>query len=70
MDQGIGYQKSHYGFSALEKAELWDRWAQGESLKAIGRVFGKPSSSIHGQLSHYFALAAVNPRQSAGGRSH
>ena len=40
-----------YGFSALEKAEVWDRWARGESLKAIGRGFGKPSSSIRGQLS-------------------
>ncbi len=23
MDQGIGDQKSHYGFSALEKDEVW-----------------------------------------------
>ena len=34
------------GFSPEEKTELWDRWQRGESLKAIGRVFGKPSSSI------------------------
>ena len=47
MDQGIGDQKSHYGFSALEKEEVWDRWVSGESLKAIGRAFGKPSSSVH-----------------------
>ena len=47
MDQGITEQKSHYGFSALEKEEVWDRWARGESLKAIGRVFGKQSSSIY-----------------------
>ena len=51
MDQGIEDQRSRYGFSALEKAEVWDRWARGESVKAIGRVFGKPSSSIRGQLS-------------------
>jgi hypothetical protein len=36
----------HRGFTAAEKAELWDRWKRGESLKAIGRAFGKPSSSI------------------------
>jgi hypothetical protein len=42
MDQGITEQKSRYGFSALEKEEVWDRWARGESLNAIGRVFGKP----------------------------
>ncbi len=53
MDQGNGNQKSHYGFSALEKDEVWERWARGETLKAIGRVFGKPSSSIRGQLSPY-----------------
>ena len=27
--------------------ELWDRWKRGESLKAIGRAFGKQSSSIY-----------------------
>src|SRR6201994_5127473 len=35
------------GFTAAEKAELWDRWKRGESLKAIGRAFGKESSSIY-----------------------
>src|SRR5262245_60178580 len=35
------------GFTAAEKTELWDRWKRGESLKAIGRAFGKPSSSIY-----------------------
>ena len=39
-----GYRR---GFTAAEKTELWDRWQRGESLKAIGRAFGKPSSSIY-----------------------
>ena len=39
------------GFDATERAELWDRWQRGETLKAIGRVFGKPSSSIYYQLA-------------------
>jgi IS30 family transposase len=39
------------GFTAAEKQELWDRWQRGESLKAIGRAFGKPSSSIYSQLA-------------------
>src|SRR6201981_2170453 len=39
------------GFSAARKTELWDRWQRGESLKAIGRAFGKPSSSIYFQLA-------------------
>jgi len=29
--------------------ELWDRWQRGESLKAIGRAFGKPSSNPSSQ---------------------
>ena len=43
MDRGFEIQGSRRGFNALEKAELWDRWQRGESLKAIGRAFGKPS---------------------------
>ena len=39
------------GFTAAEKTELWDRWQRGESLKAIGRAFGKQSSSIYFQLA-------------------
>jgi IS30 family transposase len=39
-----GYRR---GFTAAEKTELWDRWQRGESLKTIGRAFGKPSSSIY-----------------------
>ena len=35
------------GFDAVAKAELWERWRRGELLKAIGRAFGKPSSSIY-----------------------
>src|ERR1035441_7850584 len=44
-------QRFRRGFTAAEKTELWDRWQWGESLKAIGRTFGKPSSSIYCQLA-------------------
>ena len=64
MDQGNGNQKSHYGFSALEKDEVWERWARGETLKAIGRVFGKPSSPIRGQLSPYGGIRPAPRRRS------
>jgi len=30
---------------------MWDRWQRGESLRAIGRAFGKPSSSIYYQVA-------------------
>jgi IS30 family transposase len=44
-------QRFHRGFTASEKAELWDRWQRRESLKAIGRVVGKLSSSIYYQVA-------------------
>jgi IS30 family transposase len=46
-------QRRKAGFSAAEKTELWDRWQRGESLKAIGRAFDKPSSSIYFQVAPY-----------------
>jgi IS30 family transposase len=39
------------GLTSVQKTEMWDRYQRGESLTGIGRVFGKPSSSIYGQLS-------------------
>jgi IS30 family transposase len=44
-------QRKRRGFTSAEKTELWDRWQRGESLKSIGRAFGKPSSSIYGHVS-------------------
>jgi hypothetical protein len=38
------------GFTAAQSAELWERWKKGEGLKAIGRVFAKPSSCIFAHL--------------------
>src|SRR5450759_2149019 len=32
------------GMGAAAKMVLWDSWLRGESPKAIGRAFGKPSS--------------------------
>ena len=38
-------------YTAEQKAEMWDRWQRGESLKEIGRAFDRPSSSIYSQLA-------------------
>ena len=38
-------------YTSEQKSEIWDRWQRGESLRAIGRVFDRGSSSIYGQLS-------------------
>ena len=58
-----GYRR---GFTAAEKAELWDRWQRGESLKAIGRAFGKPSSSIYFQLAPHGGIRPAPRRRSVG----
>src|ERR1700690_3108362 len=52
------------GFTAAEKTELWDRWQRGESLKAIGRAFGKPSSSIYHQLAPHGGIRPAARRRS------
>ena len=56
-----GYRR---GFTAAEKTELWDRWQRGESLKAIGRAFGKPSSSIYCQLAPHGGIRPAVRRRS------
>jgi IS30 family transposase len=38
------------GFTPAQSSELWDRWRKGEGLNLIGRVLGKPSSSIFNHL--------------------
>jgi hypothetical protein len=52
------------GFAAAEKTELWDRWQRGESLKAIGRAFGKPSSSIYHQMAPHGGIRPAPRRRS------
>ena len=52
------------GFTSAEKTELWDRWQRGESLKAIGRAFGKPSSSIYFQLAPHGGIRPAARRRS------
>src|SRR6202162_3556907 len=59
MDRGF-----RRGFTTAEKTELWDRWQRGESLKAIGRAFGKPSSSIYFQISPHGGIRRPPRRRS------
>jgi len=59
MGRGLGY-----GFTAAQRQELWDRYQSGESLKAIGRALGKPSSSIYGQLKPTGGIRPVPRRRS------
>ncbi len=57
-------QRYHYGFTTAEKTELWDRWQRGESLSAIWRAFGKPSSSIYCHLSPHGGIRPAPRRRS------
>ena len=59
MEQGF-----RRGFTTAEKTELWDRWQRGESLKAIGRAFGKQSSSIYFQISPHGGIRPPARRRS------
>src|SRR4026207_2187256 len=57
-------QSFRRGFTAAEKTELWDRWKRGESLKAIGRAFGKPSSSIYFLVAPHGGIRPAQRRRS------
>src|SRR5450759_5367038 len=57
-------ERFHRGFTAAEKTELWDRWKRGESLKAIGRAFGKPSSSIYFLVAPHGGIRPAERRRS------
>jgi hypothetical protein len=57
-------QRCRRGFTSAEKTELWDRWQRGESLKAIGRAFGKPSSSIYFQVAPHGGIRPARRRRS------
>ena len=39
------YRRRIY-YSAEQRAEIWDRWQRGESMRSIGRVFDRQSSQI------------------------
>jgi len=44
-------QMGRPGLSFSQKAELWARWKDGQSLSDIGRALGKHAGSIHGVVS-------------------
>ena len=44
------YRRRIY-YSAVQRAEIWDRWQRGESMSSIGRVFDRQSSSVFSVIS-------------------
>jgi len=53
------YRKRIY-YTEADKALMWDRWQQGESLHSIAKHFGRSHSSIQGILSR---TGGIRPRQ-------
>ena len=52
-------ERARRGYTVADLAQVWDGWKRGESLKAIGRVFGKEGSPVYGQLAPY---GGIRPR--------
>ena len=42
------------------KSYIWDRYQNGDAIKAIARTFDRPSSSIHRQLA---ITGGIRPRE-------
>ena len=61
----MGKRYKRLGFTEAQSIELWDRWQQGESLKSIGRVLGKPSSCIWGHLKPHGGIRPQPRRRSS-----
>lgn len=52
------------GLSASQKADLWQRWKDGQSLSEIGSALGKHAGSIHGVLSSNGGIVPYARRRS------
>jgi len=59
-------QRNHRGFTAAERAELWDRWRLAGAPKSIGRMFGKPSMSVNHQLTPHGGIETPAERIKPG----
>ena len=52
------YRRRIY-YSAEQRAEIWDCWQRGESMRSIGRVFDRQSSSVFSMIS---PTGGIRPR--------
>lgn len=57
-------QMGRPGLSASDKAELWRRWKEGQTLSEIGRALGKHAGSILGVLSLNGGILPTERRRS------
>lgn len=57
-------QMGRQGLSASEKAELWRRWKEGQTLSVTGRALGKHAGPIHGVLSLNSGISPAKRKRS------
>jgi IS30 family transposase len=57
-------QEKRTRLSLTEKTEIWKRWKSGQTLHAIGRVFGRPHPTIRKLLSPRGGIAPAPRRRS------
>jgi len=57
-------QMGRPGLSAERKAELWERWKNGQSLSEIGNALGKHAASIFGVVARRGGIAPALRRRS------
>ncbi|WP_081081548.1 IS30 family transposase [Burkholderia stagnalis] len=58
-------KKKRCGLSAEQKALLWQRWKDGESLSDIGRSLGKHAASIHAIVRPHGGIMPTARKRSA-----
>ena len=54
-----------FRLSAAERAEVWRRWKEGQSLHAIGRALGRAHPVVHFLLKRHGGIAP-HPRRRSG----
>jgi IS30 family transposase len=57
-------QRERSRLSPTQETEVWKRWKAGQSLHAIGRVFGKPHTSIRHLLLPHGGISPAARRRS------
>ncbi len=56
-------QMGRPGLSVSQKAEMWQRWKNGESHSDIGRALGKQAASIHGTIRIHGGIAPLSRKR-------
>ena len=62
-------QRRRIYYSAAQRAEIWDRWQAGESMKSIGRRFDRASSSVFSVISPTGGIRPADRRRASNSLS-